>query len=87
MTQQEYFDEILKIDNYLLDKGIVCETFVYPNDFNMVDVNIEWGDWKHDHKYCDKLMAELGWVLDSEGVSDEDETDCYSSTHTYKRKC
>ena len=87
MTQQEYFDEILKIDNYLLDKGIVCETFVYPNDFNMVDVNIEWGDWKHGHEYCDELMAELGWVLDSECVSDEDETDCYSSTHTYKRKC
>ena len=87
MTQQEYFDEILKIDNYLLDKGIVCETFVYPNDFNIVDVNIEWGDWKHGHEYCDELMAELGWELDSECVSDEDETDCYSSTHTYKRKC
>lgn len=87
MTQQEYFDEILKIEGYLKEKGIPAETFVYPNDFNMVDVNIEWGDWKHDHEYCDELMAELGWVLDSECVSDEDETDCYSSTHTYKRKC
>ena len=85
MTQQEYFDEILKIEEYLKEKGIPAETFVYPNDFNMVDVNIEWGDWKHEHMYCDVLMKELGWELDSECVSDEDGSDCYCSTHTYKR--
>lgn len=87
MTQQEYFDEILEIDKFLNNEGIFCETFVYPNDFNMVDVNIEWGDWRHDHEYCDYLMKQRGWELDSESVSDEDGSDCYSSTHTYKRKC
>ena len=87
MTQQEYFDEILEIDKFLNNKGIFCETFVYPNNFNMVDVNIEWGDWKHDHAYCDYLMKQKGWELDSESVSDEDGSDCYSSTHTYKRVC
>ena len=43
MTQQEYYDEINQIDEFLLDNQIVCETFVYPNDFDKVDVNIEWG--------------------------------------------
>ena len=85
MTQQEYFDEILKIEGYLKEKGIFVETFVYPNDFNMVDVNIEWGDCKHEHMYCDVLMKELGWELESESVYDEDDSDCYCSTHTYKR--
>lgn len=85
MTQQEYYDEINQIDEFLLDNQIVCETFVYPNDFDKVDVNIEWGDWKHDHILCDELMKQKGWELESECVSDEDGSDCYSSTHTYKR--
>lgn len=87
MTQQEYYNEINQIEEYLKEKGISAETFVYPNDFNMVDVNIDCGDWKHDHILCDELMAELGWELESESVNDDDEDDCYSSTHTYKRKC
>ena len=85
MTQQEYYNEINQIDEYLLDNGIVCETFVYPNDFDRVDVNIEWGDWKHDHILCDELMKEKGRELESESVSEENGSDCYSSTHTYKR--
>lgn len=87
MTQQEYFNEILAIEKELNDKGIFCETFTYPNDFNMVDVNIERGDYKHDHAYCDYLMKQKGWELDSECVNDDDGSDCYSSTHTYKRVC
>jgi hypothetical protein len=85
MTQQEYFDEILKIEEYLQKEGIDCETFVYPNDFDKVDVNIDCGDWKHDHIVCDELMKAKGWELESESVNDDDDDDCYSSTHTYKR--
>ena len=85
MTQQEYFDEILKIEEHLKENGISAETFVYPNDFDKVDVNIDCGDWKHDHIVCDVLMKEKGWELESESVNDDDDDDCYSSTHTYKR--
>lgn len=25
-------------------------------DNHVYDIQIEWGDWKHDHAYCDHLM-------------------------------
>lgn len=76
----------IEIEKYLTNEGISCEIFVYPNNENLLDVNIDWGDWKHDHKYCDYLMEKIGWELESECVSDDDGSDCYSATHTYKRK-
>jgi hypothetical protein len=75
----------LEIDAYLREQGIPCEVFA-PKDNSFIDVNIEWGDWKHDHLCCDKLMEELGYTLDNECVTDEDGSDCYSSTHTYVLK-
>ena len=86
MTQQEYFDEILKIEGYLKEKGIPAETFVYPNDFNMVDVNIEWGDWKHEHLACSWTMEELGYYQFNQVVTEEDGSDCYSAVHYYKKE-
>lgn len=74
-----------EIVDYLVGKGIHCEVFA-PADNSFIDVNIEWGDWKHDHAYCDELMAELGYELDNESETDEDGSDCYSSTHTYVLK-
>ena len=72
----------LEIETYLRERGIPCEVFA-PKDNSFIDVNIEWGDWKHDHIYCDELMAELGYYLSSECETDEDGSDCYSSTHHY----
>ena len=85
MTQKKYFNEILKIEEHLKENGIPAETFVYPNDFNKVDVNIEYGDWKHEHKFCDELMKEMGWKLESECYNEDFDSDCYSSTHIYTR--
>ena len=51
-------------------KGIVC-------------IEIEWGDWKHDHLYCQHLMGEKGYKLLHEQLTEEDGSDCYSAVHTY----
>lgn len=85
MTRQEYYNEVNKIEKNLHSHGLVCEVFSYPNDFDMIDVNVEWGDWKHSHEYCDYIMKQKGWELESESIYDEDDSDCYCSTHTYKR--
>ena len=49
-----------------------------------VDVNIYWGDWKHDHLRLDKLMCDAGFSLLDESVTNSDGSDTYSAIHTYK---
>lgn len=76
---------IEKIQKVLTDAGIAF-TEVNSYDDGTYEVVIEWGDWKHDHIYCDELMKELGFELEGEYELDEDGSDCYSSSHQYKLK-
>ena len=55
-------------------------------DNHVYDVNIEWGDWKHDHGYCDYLMSEIGYVKINEATTEENGSDCYSAIHRYAYK-
>jgi len=48
-----------------------------------VEINVELGDWKHDHLFIDHLMKENGFVKTDEVLTWEDGSDCYSSIHTY----
>ena len=50
----------------------------------LADVSIHWGDWKHDHLYCDELMSNLGFDYDGEDVTDEDGSDCFSAIRHYR---
>lgn len=61
-------------------------------DDDSILVDIDWGDWKHDHLWCD---YEVEHFLNSRGyevlshdteVTDEDGSDTYSATHSYKVK-
>lgn len=48
-------------------------------------VSISWGDWKHDHIWCDNLITSiLGLKLDNAVVTEEDGSDCYSAMRFYK---
>ena len=40
-----------------------------------VEIEIGWGDWKHDHLYCDHIMKENGYTLINEVVTEEDGSD------------
>ena len=62
---------------------------VYPDVKNSaVCIDVEWGDWKHDHLYVDSVVAKyfdsigVDYMTD-EKVTDEDGSDTYSSTHIY----
>lgn len=53
-----------------------------------VCVEIDWGDWKHDHAYVNlqvnKYLDSIGVeYMSSEKVTDEDGSDTYSSIHIY----
>ena len=49
-----------------------------------IEVDVEWGDWKHDHSYLDYIMKNNGYSLKSEIVTEEDGSDCYSSVHLFE---
>jgi hypothetical protein len=47
--------------------------------------HIEWGDWKHDHRYLDYVMATLGFSVYKVNITEEDGSDCYSALHLYRK--
>ena len=71
-----------KIQKALIDAQISF-TEINTYDDGTYEVIIEWGDWKHDHILCDEVMTDLGFDLVGEYEIDEDNSDCYSSSHQY----
>ena len=69
------------IRSFLNDNGVWADVYCQTDD-NVV-VNIDWGDWKHDHAWCQELMGYLGYKRVSFDVTDEDGSDCFSAEHTY----
>lgn len=62
-----------------------CELYyeVY-GDNSQFSIEIEWGDWKHDHGFCDHLIETVfGRKCINEEVTEEDGSDAYSAVHTY----
>lgn len=72
-----------KIQTILNNANVYWE---YYFDGDILCVEIEWGDWKHDHRFCDGLMKSIGYKLISEEVTDSDGSDAYSSVHTYRKE-
>lgn len=59
---------------------------VYESKFsNTICVEINWGDWKHEHLRCKWLMSENGFEHIREEIIDENGSDCYSSIHYFKK--
>lgn len=57
-------------------------------DDNSILVEVNWGDWKHDHLWLDsfvkKLLKEEGYdATVSVQVTEEDGSDCYSAIHSF----
>ena len=71
-----------QIDDYLKHNGVYPED-VSSNGEESIRVEIEWGDWKHDHIWCDNLMSYIGYTCGDSVVTDENGSDCYSAIHYY----
>ena len=74
--------EIDDIYNYL-NENDACPSEVYKDSEECVVVQIDWGDWKHDHRWCNDLMSYIGYECRDEVVTEEDGSDCYSATHYF----
>lgn len=57
--------------------------YVWEHD-QYVSIDVQWGDWKHDHGFIDYFMEKLGFILIETELTEEDGSDCYSATHIYR---
>lgn len=68
-----YFEqEEFKVDELWVEDG-------------QVNIDIKYGDWKHDHWRCKHLMEKFGYTQEAEVTTESDGTDTYSAHHTYKK--
>lgn len=60
---------------------------VYRNG-NRINVSVEWGDWKHDHRFADHLVeVAFGEQIKSKSevmTEEHDGGDVYSADHIYE---
>ena len=72
------------IEQYLSDND--CSVADVSNSSaNKVAVTIEWGDWKHDHFWCEDLMGFIGYEQTKSKITEEDGSDCYSAIHYFRK--
>lgn len=62
--------------------GIIAE--IADLETMVIFIEIEWGDWKHEHGYADYVMKTKGFKKFHEEVTEEDGDDAYSSIHYYR---
>lgn len=72
-----------KVGKYLSDNGLICDVYPYRGDMPVVDVDIHWGDWKHDHLRAKWIMEEKGAICLGDVVTEENGSDCYSAVHHF----
>ena len=73
-----------RINNFFRENNFYHDAYETYN--GTIEIEIIWGDWKHDHWRCDYLMDELGYELDNVEETEEDGSDAYSAIRTYVKK-
>ena len=77
MNTEEFVKSIMKSNNAHYNFSVSNETDV--------EINIDFGDWKHDHLFVDKIMKENGFEKTDEEVTGDDGCDVYGSIHRFKK--
>lgn len=80
---ENFGDEVLKIQRYLSDNNLYAEVYDNFDGLPVVHVSISWGDWKHDHGWCEDLMQYIGYAEIGCNVTEENGSDCYSAIHNF----
>ena len=69
--------------------GIILKNNDMHYDFSVdqegvIEIDIELGDWKHDHRRLINLMSHMGYVLlDREDYGEDTGDDSYSTRYRY----
>lgn len=89
MVERALADRIIEaIEKKFKEYNLYCDVY---NDYCGICIDINWGDWKHEHLRADWLTGE---VLDAMGyagkysittqVTEEDGSDTYSAIHVIR---
>ena len=75
--------------NYLTENGLRVDDIEQIDDLSTIEITIEWGDWKHEHRRCAYLVDKFSEIEDLDifylgcDVLEEDGSDCYSGVHKF----
>ena len=75
-------DVLAKVEDVLQSNNMHYEYYWSPSR-GCVVVDIDRGDWKHDHLRLEWLMEENDFRQIGEVTTEEDGSDCYSAIHTF----
>ena len=83
----KFSDYEKELYEFLKSNNMYNEIYVQPD--NTLCIKVEYGDWKHDHTYLDKLVHNFffnkGLIVESEKeVTEESDSDCFSADHFYR---
>lgn len=77
MNTEEFVKSIMKNNSAYYDFNVSNETDV--------EINVDFGDWKHDHLFVDRIMKENGFEKTDEEVTWDDGSDVFSAIHYFKK--
>lgn len=85
--QKEFENLLMDLNEYLRAEGI--RTFAYQVDTDKFEIEVIWGDWKHDHLFLqvkvNNFFKDRGYEITHESeVTEEDGSDTYSAIHTFE---
>lgn len=87
MTNAELKELDIRIYNLLREHHIyggVYSSNTLSNGIIEVEIEISWGDWKHEHLATDWIIKEnFNVKYNSTETTEEDGSDCYSAIHRY----
>lgn len=79
-------DAVSRISRYLSDNRNYGEIVNSVGNGRAVQIEVTWGDWKHDHGYLDSLMRYIGYRKVGETETEENGSDNYSSIHSFVKE-
>lgn len=80
MKNETMMKEINKVNELLKKENLYG--YVY-DELSMIAIEIEWGDWKHEHARLDWIMKENGYTKMFNRITEEDGSDTYSAIHYF----
>ena len=83
MTYQKKQEVSASVERYLRDNRLYADVQPYWDDLPVIEVEIHWGDWKHDHLRAKWLLKEIGIDFINTVVTEENGSDCYSAVHRF----
>ena len=83
MAAKDIFEVCEKVQQYLDKEHIYADVYPYGHDMPVFQVEIHWGDWKHEHARARWLLQDMGALWVGSDVTEENGSDCYSAVHRF----